>query len=277
MAEIKKTIDWQAAKNFLGGERALGVAIHSAPMTPSTQIPAKEAARAGAPCGEVFVTDFQNSGRGRRDRGWSAAPGLDLTFSVILRPDIEPRYAQLLNLAAALSVCAVLRETMGEHRGSIGIKWPNDVLAGGKKICGIICETAGSGPRLDYAVLGIGVNVNGTRRDMPATDSPDRPQATSVFIETGRRADLPAMLGKILSELGRFYRMTESEEGRGQLLEAYKKNSSTLGRAVRVITEGNDTRGIATGIMPDGSLAVTDESGTVSAFHSADVVHARLC
>ncbi|MCL2684494.1 MAG: biotin--[acetyl-CoA-carboxylase] ligase, partial [Synergistaceae bacterium] len=167
----RQRINWLETKNFLRDGVRLGGTVHSAGVMASTQTPAKDAARAGAAHGTVFVTDFQSSGRGRRDREWTTAPGIDLTFSVILRPGIDAGHAHLLNMAASLAVSQALEKIFGgvpgSRRNPIGIKWPNDVMAGGKKICGILCETACEGERIDYAVLGVGVNVNGSSCDMP--------------------------------------------------------------------------------------------------------------
>ena len=174
-------IDWQSAKKFFTPGKRAGYVIHSASEMPSTQIPAKLAARDGAPHGTVFVTDFQSAGRGRRDRLWSARAGVDLTFSAVWRPALEAVFSPLLNLAAALSMRAVLKKIFADGHPKIGVKWPNDVLADGKKICGIICESACAGNLLDYAVIGIGLNVNSKREDMPEPDSPDMPRATSVL------------------------------------------------------------------------------------------------
>ena len=110
ITENTRRINWREAKNFLRDGVRLGETIHSAEKTPSTQTWAKDTARQGAAHGTVFVTDFQSSGRGRRDREWTTAPGVDLTFSVILRPDIGADHAQLLNFAAALAVAETLEK-----------------------------------------------------------------------------------------------------------------------------------------------------------------------
>jgi BirA family biotin operon repressor/biotin-[acetyl-CoA-carboxylase] ligase len=274
MTESEKTIDWQSAKNFLSGEGRLGTIIHSAPEMRSTQDEAKKAARAGAPCGAVFVTDFQTSGRGRRGRVWNSAPGTDLAFSVVLRPNIEPKHVHTLNLAAAMAVKTALDGVFGDKKDLVKIKWPNDVMANGKKICGILCECALSDGRPEYAVLGIGVNVNGTRENMPPFGSPDRPEATSIFIETGHRPRLPGLLGAVLTDLGRFSKLTETEDGRLSLAETYKINCATLGRKVKIITDDEVFVGVSSGISADGALLVTD-GHKISAFHAADVVHVR--
>ncbi|MDR1509215.1 MAG: biotin--[acetyl-CoA-carboxylase] ligase [Synergistaceae bacterium] len=264
MTEGKQSIDWQSAKNFLSGERQLGAIIHSAPEMRSTQDEAKKSARAGAPCGTVFVADFQTSGRGRRDRIWNSAPGIDLAFSVVLRPDIESRHVHTLNLAAAMAVKTALDGFFADKKDLVKIKWPNDVMANGKKICGILCECSISDGKPDYAVLGIGVNVSGTHG----------PDATSVLMETGRRPRLPRLLGEILTELGHFSKLAETEDGRAELVEIYKINCATLGRKVKIITDDGVFAGVPAGIAIDGALLLTD-GGKISAFHAADVVHVR--
>ena len=265
--------DWQSARDFLGESVLLGAVIKSTPETPSTQTEAKMAARAGVPHGTVFVTDFQSAGRGRRDRGWLARPGLDLPFSVILRPEIEPRFTSSLNFAAALSVCRVVGDFFAKPR-AVSIKWPNDVLARGKKICGIICETAGGPEKPEWAVLGIGINVNGAPSDMPR-EAPDKPKATSLFMECGRSFHLPALLGLVLTRLDEFTRLAADERGRARLLSLYRQNCSTLGSLVKVITDEDEFFGTAAYIEDDGAITVTDADGRTVSFRAADVVHLR--
>ncbi|MDR0763984.1 MAG: biotin--[acetyl-CoA-carboxylase] ligase [Synergistaceae bacterium] len=268
-----KTADWRSARDFLGKGVLLGSVMESKPETPSTQTDAKMAARAGAPHGSVFVTDFQSAGRGRRDREWSSGPGLDLTFSVILRPEIEPRLVPLLNLAAALSVCRAVTGFFGEPR-AVYIKWPNDVLARGKKICGIICETAGGAEKTDWAVLGIGLNVNGAAANMPP-GTPDRPRASSLFMECGRSFHLPELLGLVLTRLDECTRLAGDERGRARLLALYRENCSTLGSRVKVMTDEGEFFGTASGIEEDGAITVTDSGGLAATFRAADVTHLR--
>jgi BirA family biotin operon repressor/biotin-[acetyl-CoA-carboxylase] ligase len=274
MTADEKSTDWQSAKNFLSGEGGLGAVIHSAPEMLSTQDEAKKAARAGAAHGTVFVTDFQTSGHGRRGRAWSSASGIDLAFSVVLRPNIESKHIHTLNLAAAVSVKTALDGFFADKRNLVKIKWPNDIMANGKKICGILCECVVSNGRTDHAVLGIGVNVNGTPEDMPSFGSPDRPEATSIFMETGRKPHLPHLLGEILTRLAHFSKLTETEGGRLELAEIYKINCGTLGRKVKIITDDEVFVGVSIGIAGDGALILTDGEKT-SEFYAADVVHVR--
>jgi BirA family biotin operon repressor/biotin-[acetyl-CoA-carboxylase] ligase len=184
------------------------------------------------------------------------------------------RYAHMLNLAAALSVGEALRINFAQSPGAVGIKWPNDVLVNGKKISGIICESAGAGERTLYAVLGIGVNVNGDEQQMPPLDSPDRTNATSFFLETGRRLNLPLLLADILSELEKFHTMVESEEGRSNLVEIYKRGCVTIGKKVRIISDEGEYFGVASDITGDGAIVLENENGVMT-FRAADIVHAR--
>lgn len=273
MQGIGLPIDWDRTKDHLA-TISLGRTIHAAPEMPSTQIPAKAAAREGAPHGTVYVTDHQSAGRGRRDRGWQSLPGRDLTFSVILRPPIRTADAHMLNLAAALAVSDTLRAVLRPNKPHISIKWPNDVLVEGKKICGILCEGAGDEQALAFAVLGIGLNVNRTISELPPLDSPDRPGATSLAVLLGRTIDRPRLFAALLAHLEHWTDKVASAEGRTQLIEAYKADSSTLGRSVKIITDEGDFTGTATDITQTGAIVVQGDFGTRT-FDAGDVVHAR--
>jgi BirA family biotin operon repressor/biotin-[acetyl-CoA-carboxylase] ligase len=262
-------IDWKRAGEILSGA-GMGWVIESALEMPSTQSRAKAAARAGAPHGAVFVTDRQTAGRGRRDRSWQSSAGKDLTFSVVLRLDVETRHAHLSGLAAALAVESVLGKKIHDFPGSakrIGIKWPNDVLAGGKKICGIICESAGANERADYIVLGIGINVNG---------KPDVATATSISAETGGQTDLPELLADVLTELQERVRLITSEDLRRRLVGDYRRSCSTIGREVRVISDDGEFCGVAVDITDDGAIALKAPDGGVTVHRAADVIHAKI-
>jgi BirA family biotin operon repressor/biotin-[acetyl-CoA-carboxylase] ligase len=181
----------------------------------------------------------------------------------------------MLNLAAALSVKTTLQDDFADTKGLIKIKWPNDVMANGKKICGILCESAILNGRPDYAVLGLGINVNGTPEDMPSFDSPDRPEATSIFMETGRGSHLPRLLGEILTNLEYFTKLLETEKRRLQLIEIYRTDCATLGRKVKIITDDDTFVGVPVNITDEGALVLTD-GGKTTVFHAADVVHINI-
>jgi BirA family biotin operon repressor/biotin-[acetyl-CoA-carboxylase] ligase len=252
------------------GESAARREINSTPETPSTQILAKEAARRGAPDGSVFVTDWQTSGRGRRDRSWQSLPGMDLTFSVITRRRVAMRDAPLLSLAASLAVFEALREFIPK---SVSIKWPNDILAGERKICGIICECSGA-EYIDYAVTGIGINVN-SRPDDTAREDKNRPAPTSLLTEAGRPFNLPELLASTLKELDKTSALAETAQGRAALLESYRARCGTIGRTVTIVTEDGGWDCVAVGISDEGAIVALDANGEKRAFNAADVIHAR--
>ncbi|MDR1482241.1 MAG: biotin--[acetyl-CoA-carboxylase] ligase [Synergistaceae bacterium] len=266
--------DWSETMKFLSGTLP-EITINSEPEMSSTQTVAKDAARNGRPRWSVYVTDFQSAGRGRRDRSWQSVPGRDLTFSVILRPDVEAKYAQLLGLVASLSVSRTIRRISRDIADEVSIKWPNDVLIGGRKVCGIICEISGRDAAIDYAVLGIGVNVNRTLDELPRLDSPDRPNATSLLVESGRRFGLPSLLGGILTELSGMSGLITTDENRRLFIAEYEPNCGTIGKRVKIVTDDGGFEGTASGITRDGALIVRNEAEE-RVFYVGDVVHARL-
>lgn len=270
-SETAECIDWQSAKNFLTGT-SLGSVIASVPEMPSTQIPAKEAARNGAQHGTVFVTDFQVLGRGRRDRGWDAVRGKDLTFSTILRLDFDIEHAPLLSLASALAVYDVLAEKLS----GVAIKWPNDVLVGEKKICGIICELVRDDSNAAYAVIGIGVNVNRTMDELGVALSPGGARPTSMLVEGDAEFYLPRLLAEVLGAMKKTVDMLRTASGRAELIDRYTESCGSVGRELRVIADGREYLGVATGISPGGAIEVATAENGIMSFEAADVVHARF-
>ncbi len=164
----------------------------------STNDALKKQAEAGAPEGCAVVADEQTRGRGRQGRTWLSPKGLGLYLSVLFRPRWPAADTALLGLLAAAGVAAAL-EALGVRE--IGVKWPNDVLAHGKKIAGILVEPRISRRQIEFAVIGIGINVRQTRTDLAALG---RGAATSCRLE-GVRAERDRVLAKVLEELGRRY------------------------------------------------------------------------
>jgi len=156
----------------------VGREVHWFEEIASTNDRAKELADDDAEHGEVVVAETQTAGRGRRGRAWASPARRNLYFSVVLRPDLPPVRAPELTLVASLAICDALRQAGVDA----GIKWPNDLLASGKKIAGILTELAAEPDRVDWVVLGVGVNVNSRREDFP---DELRDTATSILLERG--------------------------------------------------------------------------------------------
>jgi BirA family biotin operon repressor/biotin-[acetyl-CoA-carboxylase] ligase len=207
--------------------------------------------------GLAVVADLQTAGRGRRGRTWTSPPGANLLVSVAFRPVIAPRLAGLLGIAAALAVhdaCARFAPAAG-----LAIRWPNDVVdSDGRKVAGLLVETALEGEELVEAVIGIGINVNWPVSEMPAEI---RERATSLLQLTGAPLDRVALLRSLLDALGTEVAALE----RGEAPLPRLRSSSWLdGRWIEVDTGAERITGRAAGIADDGSLLIDAEAGRIS-------------
>lgn len=231
----------------------LGQVIHAADVLVSTNDRAKTLADQGAAHGEVVIAETQTGGRGRRGRTWVSPPGLNLYLSVILRPELAPGRASELTLVAAVAVCDALR-----HAGvAAGIKWPNDVVASGRKLAGVLTELAADADRVSWVVVGMGVNLNARVEDFPEAL---RETATSVRIERGSPAPRALFAAALLTSLEGWLDR-HAEEGFAQVREAWRDRSATLGQDVRVRVEGRELLGRAEDIDERGALLVRTASG----------------
>ncbi len=232
------------------------------PVMNSTNIRAKDMARAGAPHGSLAVCDHQTAGRGRMTRRWETPAGEALTQTMVLRPKLPVEQCQLCTFAAALAAARAIEEVCPELKP--GIKWPNDVVIGSKKCVGILCEMVldGSG----YAVVpGVGININQKAFDGELAD-----KATSLFIETGKQQDRRAVLCAYLKYMEQAMDALEKEGLQG-IWQDYAQRSVTLGSRVRVVGTDSEFTGTAKAVDETGALIVTDESGTDRRVLSGDV------
>ena len=239
------------------------------PQTTSTNAHVAEAAHRGAAEGLVVAAEYQSRGRGRLDRGWHSPPGAGLTFSVLLRPQEVPsnRWPWLPLLAGVVVVEATTRLAAVEA----GLKWPNDVLVGGRKLAGILLERVGGSTAA--AVLGVGVNVTTTARELV------EPTATSLLLEGAMTDDREAILCAVLRTLEESYGRWRSAGGdpdASRLRAAYESRSVTLGREVRVELPGRTwLTGTARAVDEVGRLVVRDVTGRDPAVAAGDVIHLR--
>lgn len=231
--------------------RAFGQNLYFYEETGSTNDDIKGFCR--EPEGTLVVAETQNAGKGRRGRSWSSPPGENLYFSLLLKPEIPPEDTPAITLTAGLAVCETIRRITGLDAG---IKWPNDVLAQGKKLCGILTEAVLEGDSLSYAVLGIGVNLN------TEAFPPEAGIAGSLRMLTGREWDRRTFLQALLLNLEQRYE-TYLKSGFSGLLADYKALSVTLGKEVDI--HGRTSFfGRAVDIASDGSLLVETASGVVT-------------
>jgi len=240
----------------------LGRVVHWFEEISSTSDRAKELADQGAEHGEVVVAEAQTSGRGRRGRAWASPARKNLYFSVVLRPELPPARAPELTLVGSVAVCDALRQAGVQA----GIKWPNDLLASGRKIAGILTELAAEPDRVEWVVLGAGVNVNARPEDFPAEV---RDEATSVLLERGQAAPRALFAAACLTALEDWIDR-HAEEGFGPIREAWRERSVTLGREVVVTVDGRELAGVAEDIDETGALLVRTRVG-VERIISGDV------
>lgn len=206
---------------------------------PSTQAAARALAESGSAEGTVIVAEAQTDGRGRGGRRWHSTPG-GLYMTAVLRPRSA---AGLVPLMAGVAVAETVGATVGIDAR---LKWPNDILVDGRKVGGILTESAWSGGEVRYILLGIGVNLN---NPLPPTLS----EATTLSNELGESLDVNQFLDELLKRLEGHLRLLEAEPG--EILEAWRGRSATLGRHVEVVVDSGETvHGVALDIDQDGAL-----------------------
>lgn len=240
--------------------RRLGHTIHALGTVDSTQAAAARLAAAGAPEGTVVTASHQTAGRGRRGRQWLDAEGESLLMSVVLRPPVPPGQASQLSLVGAVAVVDALRASVGLRAS---IRWPNDVMIGERKICGMLPEAATSAPgTLGHLALGIGLNVN-----QAAFLEPVRALATSVRMETGRGSDVGLMMESVLAALDRWYTRF-LDAGLDGVREAWLERAQSIGRRARA---GDGREGVAVDLGHDGALLLRTDLGETVRILAGDV------
>jgi BirA family transcriptional regulator, biotin operon repressor / biotin---[acetyl-CoA-carboxylase] ligase len=229
---------------------------------PSTNDLAREMAAEGTSEGVCVLARSQTAGRGRQGRAWSSPAGEGLYFSVILRPEVKPARSTAITFAAAVAVAETLAF---DFNLVVDIKWPNDVLAGGRKISGILVETAVENELLQYAVMGIGVNLG--QRDFPYEI---RQTATSVFLESGKTVEPDEFLTFLLHRLERWYRLAISDArevfARWQQLSSYARACP-----VRVALVDGEVDAVTRGLTPAGALIIELGNGETREITSGEV------
>ena len=231
--------------------------------TGSTNEDLLAAAREGAPEGRVLVADHQSAGRGRMGRSWSAPPGASLLLSILFRPRLPLHQAHGVTAAVGLAAAYACDAVAGFRPG---LKWPNDLVVGARKLAGILAESQVTGDRLDALVVGVGLNVNWPD-DLPAELADIAVAANHV---AGHEVDRENLLFALLRDLDRRYEDLHAPGGVGRLRAAERAASATLGQRVRVELPGETFEGTATDITDAGHLVVDGRE-----ISTADVVHLR--
>ncbi|MEL9940169.1 MAG: biotin--[acetyl-CoA-carboxylase] ligase [Ignisphaera sp.] len=237
--------------------------IHYLDSCDSTQDVAHALASSGAPEGTVVIAEELRRGRGRMGRQWIASRG-GLWLSIILKPK-HLRNMHLLSLASSVAVAKAIKSLLGiEAR----VKWPNDVLVDEKKVAGILIEGVLEADQIRYIVLGVGVNVN--------NDLPSHLLDTATTLKSVVGSDIPRipLLINIIKNIDIVYAKLRQGEGK-EVLDEWRRLSSTIGRRVKVITFSQEIEGIAEDIEDDGALRIRTKENSISRVYVGDVIHLR--
>ena len=220
----------------------------------STNSTAMGSAAEGVPEGSVLLAEEQTAGRGRGANTWQSPRSTGIYCSAVLRPPLPPSDVLLLSLMAGLAVQAAIQQT--DSRVQADLKWPNDILIEGKKVCGILTEMNAEATRVRYVVVGVGINVN-------QTSFPKELQATSLRLATGSEWSRVELVAALLKSLDREYRQfVQGPEARASILRRFAENSSWLhGKKVRIEENGSAFDGTTEGLDARGFLQVRTAHG----------------
>lgn len=232
-------------------------------LTDSTNSDAIAIAKDGAPHGAVVVADHQTDGRGRLTRSWHSPAGENLYFSVVLRPPWKPSDPRPVSLAAGVALAEALAPRL---QTPLLLKWPNDVLVGGKKLAGILVEGSIQGGAVDYVIVGIGLNVN-TAEFPPELAT----IAESLGRLCGQELDRGEVLAAVLNSLEPWLE-TLAEQGPEPIVAAWTKHAASLGEPVRVTEHGREYAGVMQGVDPDGALVLVGDDGKPQRIMSGDML-----
>lgn len=225
-----------------------GQEIYYYDVTDSTNIRAKELAEEGHPGGTLVVADRQEAGRGRRGRSWDSPPGTGIFMSLLLKPEMNPNHASMLTLVAAMAVARAISKCAGTEAL---IKWPNDIVIGGKKICGILTEMSAQFDFINHIVIGIGINVHNEHFPEEIAET-----AGSILLQTGKRIRRAELIEQILEQFEHYYAIFMETEDLSGLVKEYNSILVNMNKSVRVLDPKEPFEGKAMGITKKGELIV---------------------
>ena len=238
-----------------------GKTVHFARETDSTNLWIKRLAKEGAPERTLALAEFQSAGRGRLGRSWEVPEGTSVMMSILLRPKFEPQYAPTLTLVMGMAVAKAVKNLGFD----VSIKWPNDVVVSHKKICGILTEMGVRDGKIDYAVIGVGINVNIKEFPEEMAD-----KATSLYLESGKEFDRSQIPGLVMEAFEKYYEKFAATCDLSGLKEEYESILANYNQPVRVLAK-EPYEGVARGITDGGELLVEKTDGTIVAVSAGEV------
>lgn len=251
-------MDWNLKRleDRLAG-KLLGHPLYYFSETGSTNDEALALGIAGVPEGTVVLADRQSRGRGRFQRIWHSPAGSNVYTSIILRPEISSSEASQMPVMAGVAVAETLNPYCPDH---VNVKWPNDVLIHHKKVCGILSQAKLIGKKIDFIVLGIGINVNLQNNEF---SKEIRHTATSLAIETGREISRMELIISLYENLEKWYKKL-LQDGFDPIKERCLKMMPMIGQMVQVVSGKELLEGKATGMDDDGALILlTEKNGEI--------------
>jgi BirA family biotin operon repressor/biotin-[acetyl-CoA-carboxylase] ligase len=246
---------------------AIGKTIYLFEEVGSTNDIAFELGRNGASHGTIVIADSQTKGRGRLGRKWISPPCLNLYISVIFRPAIQAKDAPLLTLITSIA----LTETMKNNGAEASIKWPNDILIDGKKAAGVLTEMEPRGEKVDFVVVGIGVNLNMTKEVMRRDWGEIAESATSVRVAIGHEVGRSKFTAELINEL-EIWSEKFVKDGRNKIIREWTRRWGAINRRVRVTFDQNAIEGIALGLDENGYLVIKRDDGTNETVVAGDLI-----
>ncbi len=238
--------------------------IHYFDYLASTMDLAMQLGMQAAPGGTLVLVESQTRGRGRLGRSWFSPKYKGIYLSLILRPGILPAASPILTLLSAVSICEAIKKVVGLDAQ---IKWPNDVLIHNKKVAGILTEMNAEVDKVNFVVIGIGLNVNNDKKSLIA-------QATSLKEQLGAPVSRILLLQELLRRIENNYFLLE-DKGSQNIIDKWRNFSFTLGRRVKVYCQNKHIEGSAVDIDNDGGLLIRKDSGLMQKVSSGDVMHCR--
>ncbi|MFH1779151.1 MAG: biotin--[acetyl-CoA-carboxylase] ligase [Candidatus Omnitrophota bacterium] len=246
------------------GTKSIGKKIYSYETTDSTMDIAHRLAQTGSPEGTAVFSEGQSKGRGRLGREWLSPKGKGIYLSLILRPKILPTEAPKVTLMSAVAVAKAIRKVTGLPAL---IRWPNDILIEGRKVCGILTEMSAEVNTIKYLILGIGINVNTSKEALPKG-------AASLKCELGDAVSRVELAKELLRQIEEQYFLLR-EEGFGEIVSEWRNLSSMLGNRVRIVCQDKRLEGYAVDLDLSGALVIRHDSGFTEKVFAGDVILVR--
>ncbi|MBE9547384.1 MAG: biotin--[acetyl-CoA-carboxylase] ligase [Proteobacteria bacterium] len=244
--------------------RLIGNRVHFLREVDSTNIYASRLAMEGAPDGTVVIADCQTKGKGRMGRVWQSPPERNIYTSIILRPAIEPAVAPQITLVTGVAVAELFSEYCPKD---VTLKWPNDVQIKGKKVCGILTEMRTSGEKIDFVIVGIGINIGMKKEEF---HEEFRDSSTSLSEEVGTDISRLDFAVKLYASFERWYERFLSE-GFIPVKDAWMKYSGIIGKDIKITLRDDIQAGKAVGIDEYGALLILNGKNRTRRIMAGDV------